>query len=467
MGFSMEHKSTLTGDLQVVDALRLIAGPIFAAVLSETGKQSLLTVHVSSGPERKKLKSTILAALEHIAECQIRVRFHSPASLLSAKSLEAFVAKLGGQQIVYDPTGALVRAKGLVDTSRAVRSSLNVHISGLYYAPLLRTFYVTLKKERIVSGDKVKLSDLASIQSCVLEAVGNAFIHVGAECPAVRVGFGLPAASLVPVDNLSIMNWSARLGLAVRRYWKPITVAALFGFGTTTAAHSQEAAVSESNLKVKGSFGEIIDDYTWTVDGAFTAPLGERFGLQVEGGAGASNGQDYYGAAAHLFARDPESYLVGVFGAYSEGSDFNVDAFRTGGEFEFYLNQLTVSGTAGYQFSQTLGDKVIGSFDLKWYVTNNVAITAGALGDEDRVFGRGKLEWQPGFAALPGLAFHADGVWGDDDYQSIMGGLTYYFGSPASLKDRHRKQDPDSALFGLFQAVQAEQEKLCALYGGC
>ena len=48
-----------------------------------------------------------------------------------------------------------------------------------------------------------------------------------------------------------------------------------------------------------------------------------------------------------------------------------------------------------------------------------------------------------------------------------MGGLTYYFGSPASLKDRHRKQDPDSALFGLFQAVQAEQEKLCALYGGC
>ena len=456
-----------SGYTKIVEALRLVAGPIFAAVLTESGAQALLTVHASSGPERRKLKASILDSLVGFPEYRIRVRFHKPADLLSAKSLEAFVAKLGGQQIVYDPTGALVRAKGLVDASRAVRSSLNEHINGLYYAPLLRTFYVTLKKERVVSGDKVRLSDLASIQNAVLEAISSAFITASAECPAVRVGFGLPAASLVPVDRLSIMNWSARLGLAVRRYWRPITVAALFGFGTTTAAHSQEAAVSESNLKVKGSFGEVIDDYTWTVDGAFTAPLGERFGLQVEGGAGASGGQDYYGAAAHLFARDPESYLIGVFGAYSEGSDFNVDAFRTGGEFEFYLNQLTVSGTAGYQFSQTLGDKVFGSFDLKWYVTHNVAITAGALGDEDRVFGRGKLEWQPGFAALPGLAFHADGVWGDDDYQSIMGGLTYYFGSPASLKDRHRKQDPDSALFGLFQAVQAEQEKLCALYGGC
>jgi hypothetical protein len=46
-----------------------------------------------------------------------------------------------------------------------------------------------------------------------------------------------------------------------------------------------------------------------------------------------------------------------------------------------------------------------------------------------------------------------------------MGGLTYYFGVPASLQDRHRKYDPDSALFGLFQSVQQEQAALCAQYG--
>ena len=56
---------------------------------------------------------------------------------------------------------------------------------------------------------------------------------------------------------------------------------------------------------------------------------------------------------------------------------------------------------------------------------------------------------------------------GDDDYDSIMGGITYYFGADASLKDRHRRQDPGSALLGLLTSVQQEQEKLCALYGGC
>jgi len=81
--------------------------------------------------------------------------------------------------------------------------------------------------------------------------------------------------------------------------------------------------------------------------------------------------------------------------------------------------------------------------------------------DEDNSFGRLGAEWQLVFSALPGLAFRVDGVFG------ILGGITYYFGADASLKDRHRRQDPDSALFSLFQTVQQEQAKLCAKYGPC
>ena len=58
-----------------------------------------------------------------------------------------------------------------------------------------------------------------------------------------------------------------------------------------------------------------------------------------------------------------------------------------------------------------------------------------------------------------------DGAFGDNDYESILGGLTYYFGADASLKDRHRKQDPESALFGLFKAVEQERQEQCAIYG--
>jgi hypothetical protein len=42
-----------------------------------------------------------------------------------------------------------------------------------------------------------------------------------------------------------------------------------------------------------------------------------------------------------------------------------------------------------------------------------------------------------------------------------MGGITWYFGSDASLKDRHRRQDPDSALFNLFQTVESVRAGLC------
>jgi hypothetical protein len=60
-----------------------------------------------------------------------------------------------------------------------------------------------------------------------------------------------------------------------------------------------------------------------------------------------------------------------------------------------------------------------------------------------------------------------DGSVGEDDYHSILGGITYYFGTDASLKDRHRKQDPELELIKLFRAVELEREKICTQYGGC
>ena len=56
---------------------------------------------------------------------------------------------------------------------------------------------------------------------------------------------------------------------------------------------------------------------------------------------------------------------------------------------------------------------------------------------------------------MPGLALRGDIYQGDNSFDSVMGGITYYFGTDASLKDRHRKQDPDSALFDLFQSIEA------------
>ncbi len=448
----------------VAEALRAVAGPVFAATWVERRHAKQLVVHVSSAPGRRQLKATIINVLKNIGVESAAVRFHAASALMSPRSLEALVEKLAPGEIAYDPTQALARAKALVVASHAVRASLGDKLRGLFYAPQLRTYYVTLEASRVIAGDKVKVAELAVIERAVIAAIAGAF---GAtEAPAVRVGFGLPATSLVAVDQQSVVRGDTGFVRFVKRYWKPMTVAALFGLGATGAARADDPAVAAPNLKISGQFGEVIDDYAWNVQGQFTAPLGERFGVAFEGGGGAIDGHDYYGAGGHLFTRNPDSYLLGVFGGYAESGEFDIDIARVGAEAEFYLDALTLSATAGYQFSSALGDGAFGSLDLRWYLTSNFYISAGGTIDEsERKSFTAATEWQPGFAALPGLAFNARGVWGDDDYRSVMGGMTYYFGETASLKDRHRKYDPDSSLIQLFQTVQQEQQRLCAQYG--
>jgi hypothetical protein len=448
----------------VAEALRSVSGPVFAATWIERRQAKQLVVHVSTTSGRRQLKSNIINALKNIGVENTAVRFHATSALMSPRSLEALVAKLADGEIAYDPTQSLTRAKALVDASHAVRASLGERLRGLFYAPHLRTYYVTLEPSRVIAGDKVKVAELASIERAVIAAITGAF---GAQdLPAVRVGFGLPATSLVAVDHLSVERAETRFARFVKRYWKPVTVAALFGLGATGAARADDPAVAAPNLKISGQFGEILDDYSWNVQGQFTAPLGENFGVAFEGGGGAIDGHEYYGGGGHLFTRNPDAYLLGVFGGYAEMGDFNINVARVGGEAEFYLSALTISATAGYQFSSALGDGAFGSLDLRWYLTNNFYISAGGEIDEnDRKSVTAATEWQPGFAALPGLAFNARGVWGEDDYQSVMGGMTYYFGETVDLKDRHRKYDPDSALLHLFQTVQQEQQRLCAQYG--
>jgi hypothetical protein len=464
----MSTHSMSASDVQVADALRSIAGPVFAAVWSVRKQTRELTVHASSVRGQRDLKVNIINTLSNIGIDQVKIRFHAVSSLLSPRSLEALVAKFAGERIVYDPTSSLTRASALVNASRTVRAALGSDVRGMFYAPRVRTFYVSLDSARVAAGEKLKVAELARIEDAVLKAVGVAFSAQIADCPSVRVGFGLPAVELVPVDQGSVAHWSRNVLRAALRYWKPLTVAALFGLGGAAAAKADEPAVSEANLKVNSQFGNVIDDYSWLVQGQFTAPVGNDFGLALEGGIGSVNGHELYGIGGHVFTRDPDLYLLGLFGGYAQSVDYGLEAARAGGELELYLSDLTIMATAGYQFSDTTTlDGAFASIDLRWYISDNFHVTGGAFIEKDKAYGRAGLEWQPGFMALPGLAFNANGVWGDDDYHSIMGGMTYYFGTPVSLKDRHRRQDPDMALYTLFKSVQQEQARICAAYNNC
>ncbi|MBI1213449.1 MAG: hypothetical protein GC190_18460 [Alphaproteobacteria bacterium] len=443
-----------------------IPAPIFAAAW--TGET--LFVHLAAAPQRRALRTRITAALNEAGVSRVRIRFHEGVQLSAPKSLERLVARFAGDEIVYDPTGAVARSRSLVTAGREVRAALGAKLTGLYYAPRLRTFYVALKAASLAKGEKLKVGALAEIERSVAAAMTAAFTPALDECPAIRVGFGLPAAGLVAVDVRSVQRWSTRLARSIRRLWKPVTLAALFGAGLAAGAQAREPAVSETNLKLSGSGGVADDESAWTAGAALTAPLGQYTGVQLEGGAAGVDDDTIWGAGVHLFTRDPDKYLLGLFASYAKEDDFNLDATRIGAEAEIYMNQISILAQAGYQFSDGFagvgGDTAFGSLDLRWYATDNFAITAGGSFAQDQNQGHLMAEFMPGFSALPGLAFNVKGVIGENDFDSVMGGITFYFGSPASLKDRQRKQDPDTALYNLFNSVQEQRQKLNAMYGG-
>lgn len=239
------------------------------------------------------------------------------------------------------------------------------------------------------------------------------------------------------------------------------TLAMAASLGVTSAALAADPAVSETNLKITTTAGTVDGDSAWTGVAGLTVPLAPAWGAQAEAGAMSTDGDTSYGLAGHVFKRDPDSYLAGVFLAYSSEDELDIEATRLGAEAEFYMGQVTLLLKGGYQFSDVLDDTAFAEAELHWYASDNFRLAGGFSVQEDATLGHADAEWLVGGQSLPGLALRASAYVGDDDYDSIMGGITWYFGSDTSLKDRHRRQDPDSALFNLFHAVQDAKDGIC------
>ncbi|MFM9864594.1 MAG: hypothetical protein ACKVRO_13400 [Micropepsaceae bacterium] len=247
-----------------------------------------------------------------------------------------------------------------------------------------------------------------------------------------------------------------RLGKLVRPAWA--AAAALAAVGAVCPALAGEPAVSALNFKVTAQGGHVDEEDAWLGLVQVTAPIAQAWGVQGEGGVFGVNGDTGYGLAGHVFTRDPSMYLLGAFGAWAhaEGAG-DVDVGRIGIEGEYYLEKLTFSANTGYQFGDSfIDDTWFGEAQVRWYLDNDFALSGGVAFDDDVAITQFSAEWLVGTASsLPGLALRGDVAMGDNGFDSVMGGITYYIGPDASLKDRHRKQDPDSALFDLKTAIEA------------
>jgi hypothetical protein len=230
-------------------------------------------------------------------------------------------------------------------------------------------------------------------------------------------------------------------------------------FGTAAYAADLETstdlpAVSGPNGKVEigGGWADIDDlgdDEVFRGGAAFSFPVGDMFGIQADLTALDAYGETAIGGAGHFFTRDPNSYLLGVYGGYVDAGPS--DVWYVGPEAELYLDNISIEAVGGYMdVSNGVGSEYYAVGTVALYATDNLRLSVGAgtvAGFESANAG---LEWFMGDTGIP-ASFTLDGRIGEDGFTSIQGGLSLYFGGEdKSLIRRHREDDPRLHFFNIF-----------------
>jgi len=384
---------------------------------------------------------------------------HSAKSLRSARSLAAIEQRFGGGAIAYDPSGIFSRSSQLVRCAALLRSNLGGKIDKILFDSWRRTMFVVLNDSAFAGEGAVLRAAVGEAMKSISATFGEwQQKNIAGFDISVRVGFEPPmGAKLVAVDDKSLPGGSVRrFARQISRFRTMLTAAAI-GAAAVAApsvanAADDTAAVADTNVTLYGAadYRSDINRSDWAGLGAELAvPLGHSFGLQVEGGVGTDS---YYGAAGHLFWRNPDSGLVGAFASYNSESGGHAD--RLGGEAQLYLDRFTIAGQAAYQ-TGTIGDGGYFAGDLSFYATPGFVLRAGIESMPHITEGVAGVEFQPAPDSWAGLSIFADGEFGHTTI--VMAGLKLHFGvEGGSLLYQDRHEDPD---IGIFKFAPLAQRK--------
>lgn len=431
--------------------------------------RTVITAHTSKNTGSKKDRRELLSELRQSEmPVRFRVRSHSARKMVKAKTLESMLSGYACDKILHDPTGAFSRSMSLVGFASDIRSELGKSIAGVYWNAQWRTLYVVLDHTKFFENEMVKIRDLAAVEQAAWRILGaNGGDTVSDYISAIRLSFELPAFELIPIDEKSHFSKnglvSKLLGFAkIPVFATMLGLGAVGGLASSAAAAEKtdflapasEPAVFAPNAKVN-LFGGVIDnnitgsDEAAGIAGSITVPLSYSFGAQIDGVGIIEGGESIIGVGGHVFWRDPSQGLLGVTAGFTKFNrdDFLVpdqEAGRFGVEGEMYIDQFTVGAVAGRQFGSNVEKGFYGNLNLGWYATDDLKLTIGAGTNPDvSTLGTASIEFQPAINGFSGLTFFADGVVGSDSFASVLGGIRFYFGQSVTLKDRHRKDDPE------------------------
>jgi len=206
------------------------------------------------------------------------------------------------------------------------------------------------------------------------------------------------------------------------------------------------------NGKLDFHYGSVNDTYTRGVGGAISLPVGQRYGVQLDGLYARAAESDIYGYGAHFFTRRPSKGLFGLASGGLTSTDFT--DFVVGLEGEYYLDKITLGAFVGYNNYDThsatplMGGRLANEQNFvaarlyaAIYPVDDLVIRLGYENRYARNFYTAHIEYQ---TPVSGLALYVDGILGDNNFYTLVGGVRYYFGTKKSLKARHRQDDPQS-----------------------
>lgn len=253
----------------------------------------------------------------------------------------------------------------------------------------------------------------------------------------------------------------------------PVRAADAYTKAPAVAPEAALPAVDGVNWKAGGLGGTLADRALYAFQGSYSLPLGNTYGLQLDGIAGSYDDRFVGAAAAHLFTRDPSRGLLGLFASVTHWDRFgglNVGHFA--GEFEVYYGRWTLQAVAGVETgnsgSQTIGN-LIESFDIPTRFFDKVNL-AYYLNDNWKAFvghryvgGKNALALGSEYAfringPMMGSLF-VEGRIGEEDFKGVWGGLRFYAAQKdKTLIQRHRQDDPiewnPETLFGITNNQQ-------------
>lgn len=219
---------------------------------------------------------------------------------------------------------------------------------------------------------------------------------------------------------------------------------------------------------------EDVDDDAATITGSgrFNVPLGSHFSMQFDADGElrfTDDEEDPQGVAmigAHASFRNPSQGLIGIFGAAGQGLNEDPDdvdmGVMIGGEAQFYWNQFTLYGQAGWADFE-VDDSPEGFVDGwfvrgvgRWFVNPDALVEAEvSYGETDTYIDgndagefwnwgvKGKMKLNPtkpvyGVLAYRGGSYDATTEGDDGTEHVLLAGISILLG-PQTLQDNDRR----------------------------